>query len=96
MSETTNNIIRLQSIVAGAKRELKTLNVKGKNSISLIRSKLDLLNLDDGEDLSALDLESVEVEFNDLKDVAIKITELKEKCSSAESEIKKIKKQLEL
>lgn len=95
MSEVTNTIQKYQSIIAGAKRELKTLDIKGRNSINLIRSKLDLLNLDEGEDLSNLDLESVEVEFNDLKDVAARVTELKEKLTAAEKEIKTIKKQLE-
>jgi hypothetical protein len=95
MSDITNNIQRLQSIAAGARRELKTLDIKGRNSISLIRSKLDLLNLDDGEDLAALDLESVEVEFNELKENIARLLEVKDKCEDAEKEIKKIKKQLE-
>lgn len=95
MSEITNNIQRLQSIASGARRELKTLDIKGRNSINLIRSKLDLLNLDEGEDLTALDLESVEVEFNELKETVERITEVRDKSRDAEKEIKNIKKQLE-
>lgn len=95
MSETSNNIQKLQSIAAGAKRELKTLDIRGRNSINLIRSKLDLLNIDDGEDLTDLDLESVEVEFNELKESVEKMTVLNDKLKLAEGEIKKIKKQLE-
>lgn len=95
MSELSNNIQRLQSVAAGARRELRTLDIKGRNSINLIRSKLDLLNLDEGEDLSNLDLESVEVEFIELKETVNKITGLKEKAVIAEKEIRNIKKQLE-
>jgi len=95
MSEITNNILKLQSIVAGAKRENKTLEIKGRNSINLIRSKLDLLNLDEGEDLTTLDIESVDVEFNDLKECLARIAEVKGRLYDAEKEIKQIKKQLE-
>lgn len=95
MSEITNTIQRLQSIVAGAKRELKFLEISGRNSISLIRSNLDLLNLDEGEDLTNLDLDSVEVEFRELKERVEKMIALNEKVRIAEKEIKNIKKQLE-
>lgn len=95
MSENTNSILRLQSIVAGAKREIKTLEIKGRNSINLIRSKLDLLNLDEGEDLTNLDIDSVEVEFMDLKESIQRLTEVKERSRDAEKEIKQIKKLLE-
>lgn len=92
MSEIQNQIFKLQSIIAGAKRELKTLNIRGRNSINLIRSKLDLLNLNDEEDLTDLEIESAEVEFNELKSTIQKIQELKEKQTTAEKEIKNIKK----
>ena len=95
MSEITNTILKLKSIIEGAKREMRTLEIKGRNSINLIRSKLDLLNLDESEDLTNLDIESVDVEFTELKETLARLSEVKIKVHDADKEIKQIKKQLE-
>ncbi|GAB4287280.1 MAG: hypothetical protein Kow0098_03570 [Ignavibacteriaceae bacterium] len=94
MNETTQQIQKLQSIIAGCKRELQVLDTRGRNSISIIRSELDLLNLDDDEDLTNLNIESAIVEMNELTGTIDQMKQKKEKLERAEKELKQIKKAL--
>lgn len=94
MSELSNQLYALKGKIESLKRELKTFEMRGRNSIGTIRSKLDLLNLNDDEDLTALDLDSAKVEFSELLETQGLMKDKKEKLASLEKELKKIKSSL--
>lgn len=95
MSEIANTIQKYKSIIAGADRKMNTLLIRGRNSVNLIRSNLDLLNLDMNEDISNLDIDSAKVEMDELITTVEELNQQKERKQAAEKEIKKIKSELD-
>ncbi len=91
MSELTNQVYALQGKIQSLKREIKTLDLRGKNSIGTIRSSLDLLNLNDDEYISDLNIEAAAVEFKEILETQRLQKEKIEKLSSLEKELNKIK-----
>ena len=89
MSQT--EILQLKNKVSGLDREISILKQRGENSIGLIRSKLNLLNLSEGEDVSDLEIESASVEMHELRQTASKLKEKKELLVKASRELKKIR-----
>lgn len=92
MNETANAIQRLKSIIAQAAHEVKVLNIRGRNSISSIRSLLDALNLSPGEDVTELKLENAKVEFDELMETAEKIKTSKGRLKEARKELSEIER----
>ena len=95
MSELSNSVYQISGKIQKLKRDIKSLELRGRNSIGVIRSKLDLLNLDSNEDITALDIESAKVELRELEMTVDFMKEEKEELSGLEKELKKIKSQLE-
>ncbi|MBX2975441.1 MAG: hypothetical protein KF721_04855 [Ignavibacteriaceae bacterium] len=94
MTESTNNIQRLKAVAAEAKANLKKLNILSRNAIQLIRSKLDLLQLDEQDNVSALDIEGAFFEMKQLLELKEQIESKQERLNIAEKEISKIKRLL--
>lgn len=94
MNELNNQIFIIKGKSEALRREIKNLSLRGKNSITHIRSKLDLLNLDDNEDLTDLDLDSADVEFKELKETIQQLSEKKDKLKELDKQLKQIKNSL--
>ena len=94
MSELNNQVFIIKGKTEALRREIKNLSLRGKNSVNHIRSKLDLLNLDDNEDLTDLDLESADAEFKELKDTVEQLSEKKDKLKTLDKELKQLKNSL--
>lgn len=94
MNELSNRIFIIKGKSEALRREIKNLSLRGKNSITHIRSKLDLLNLDANEDLTDLDLDSADAEFRELNHTVAQLKEKKEKLKEFDKEIKPLKNSL--
>jgi hypothetical protein len=96
MTEISQNIQRLKSIKAECRQDIKRLNILARNCIQLIRTKLDLLQLDTGEDVTSLDIESVYEEVKQLHSLSIDIKSKKDKMNIVEKELKEIGNELRI
>ena len=94
MSELNNQVFIIKGKSEALRREIKNLSLRGKNSVTHIRSKLDLLNLDDNEDLTDLDLDSADAEFKELKDTVEQLSEKKNKLKDLDKQLKQLKNSL--
>lgn len=95
MSELSNQLFQISGKIQKLKRDVKGLELRGRNSVGVIRSKLDLLNLDSNEDITNLDIASAKEELRELDRTIDEMKEKKNELYSLEKELRKIKSQLE-
>lgn len=94
MTELAMNIQKLKATKAECKSDIKRLNILARNSIQLIRTKLDLLQLDNDEDILELDIASAYEEMNQLRSLRDEMKQKKDRMEVVDKELKSIQKEL--
>ena len=91
MSELSNSVYQIGGRIESFKKDIRHLTMRGINSIGIIRSKIDLLNLERDEDLTNLDIESAKVEMAELDRTIEEMKEVRQALALLEKELKRIK-----